>query len=63
MTDYMKSSPLAEGFDKILYPGEKEAMTRQERRTRGIEVEDATWKSIRSAIHEYGLEEKLGPLP
>jgi len=63
MTDYMKSSPLAEGFDKILYPGEKEAMTRQERRTRGIEVEDATWKSVRSVIGEYGLEEKLGPLP
>ena len=59
MTDYVKSSPVSEGFDyeKPLYPGEKEAMTRQERRDSGIEIEDATWEGIRSVMREYGVEE------
>jgi len=31
MVDYVKETPLAPGFDQILYPGEKEAKSRKER--------------------------------
>jgi LDH2 family malate/lactate/ureidoglycolate dehydrogenase len=59
MTDYVKSSPVAEGFpyEKVLYPGEKEAMTRQERSAQGIDIEDTTWDLITSVMREYGVSE------
>ena len=57
MTDHVKTSPVAEGFDydTVLYPGEKESRTRQERRMKGIEIEDATWNLIQAAMREYGV--------
>jgi uncharacterized oxidoreductase len=59
MTDYVKSSPVAEDFpyEEVLYPGEKEAITRRERSTEGIEIEDATWDLIDAVMREYGVGE------
>jgi len=55
-----KDTPLMEGAQEILYPGEKEAKTRHERLVSGVEVEDATWEQITGLIMDFGLESKLG---
>ncbi|MDP3063051.1 MAG: Ldh family oxidoreductase [Chloroflexota bacterium] len=60
---YVKTSPLADGFSEILYPGEKEVKTRKERRNSGIEVEDYTWGRVKEEIALYKLEQALAPLP
>ena len=51
---HVKSSPVAEGFDEILLPGEIESKVKRERTQEGIFVEDETWDQIL----EWGL--KLG---
>jgi uncharacterized oxidoreductase len=63
MAKHMKETPLAEGFQRILYPGEKEVKTRSERRAKGVEIEDATWEQVMALIREYALEDTVGPLP
>lgn len=44
--DYVKQSPLATGFDEVLYPGEVEYRTARHRSVAGIDVEDDTWTAI-----------------
>jgi LDH2 family malate/lactate/ureidoglycolate dehydrogenase len=63
MADYVKDTPLAAGFDEILYPGEKEAKSRKERSGKGVEIEDDTWNQVMALVKESRLEEKLGKLP
>jgi uncharacterized oxidoreductase len=63
LSDYMKASPLAPGFDEILYPGEKEIKITKERLQTGIDIPDATWKQVLDLIDEYGITEELAPLP
>jgi len=60
MTRFMKTSPPAAGFTEVLYPGEKEAKSEKERRAKGIEVEDETWRQIKAVVRDYGLEQALG---
>ena len=63
MTQFLKTSPpLTEG-EEVQYPGEKEAKTEGERRARGIDIEDETWRQIKGVIQAYGLEQTLAPLP
>lgn len=59
MTDYVKSSPVTEGFpyDHVLYPGEKEMKMRRER-SGGVEIEDATWSAILKVMDELGVPEQ-----
>ena len=61
--NYVKDTPLMEGFDEILYPGELEARTRRERQTNGVEVEDATWARVRATIDRLGIGDKLPGVP
>ena len=61
--DYVKDTPLASGFEEILYPGEIEERTRAERREKGVEVEDATWARVRETIDRLGIGGKLSGLP
>jgi LDH2 family malate/lactate/ureidoglycolate dehydrogenase len=63
MVDYVKETPLAEGFDQILYPGEKEAKSRKARNKRGVEIEDDTWNQAMALVKEYNLADKIGKLP
>jgi uncharacterized oxidoreductase len=63
MTRFLKTSPPVTDGEEVLYPGEKEAKTEQERRAKGIEIEDETWRQIKTVIQEYGLEQTLAPLP
>jgi len=61
--EFVKDTPPMEGFQGVLYPGEIEARTRQERLVKGVEVEETTWNQILECVREYGLEDKLAPLP
>jgi uncharacterized oxidoreductase len=63
MTRFLKSSPPAPGFTEVLYPGEKEAKAERERRARGIDIEEETWRQIKAVLRDYGLEQALAPLP
>jgi uncharacterized oxidoreductase len=52
---YLKETPPAAGFSEVLYPGELEHRTIQQRRRDGIFVEDETWRQLRAIQEEYGL--------
>jgi uncharacterized oxidoreductase len=60
MTSFVKSSPVAESnpYKKILYPGEKEMMMREERRAKGIPIEDATWEAIGKVMRDLGVKDR-----
>jgi LDH2 family malate/lactate/ureidoglycolate dehydrogenase len=53
--DYLKATPPAAGFTEVLYPGELEYRTAQQRRRDGIYIEDETWNQIAALQQEYGL--------
>jgi uncharacterized oxidoreductase len=63
MVDHLKDTPLAEGFESVMYPGEKEAKNRRERGKKGVEIEDETWNQVMDLVKEYGVADKLGKLP
>ena len=60
MVQYVKDTPLAQGFDNIFHPGEKEAKNRKERIKTGVEIEDETWNQVMALVKTYGVEEKIG---
>jgi len=35
----VKNTPPAEGFEQVMYPGEKEVKSRKERDKKGVEIE------------------------
>jgi len=57
---YVKNTPPARGFTEVLYPGEIEWRTEQQRRREGIYVEDETWEQIATLIREHRLEGAIG---
>jgi uncharacterized oxidoreductase len=57
---YLKATPPAEGSRGVLYPGEIEFLTEQDRRKNGIDVEEATWNKLRALAETYGLTATLG---
>ena len=63
LVDYVKDTPLAPGFNGVMYPGEKEARNRKERGQNGVEIEDETWNQVMALVKEYGVADKLGELP
>jgi uncharacterized oxidoreductase len=56
---YLKSTPPAEGFTEVLYPGEIEFRREQERMKNGIEVEDKTWQAMLALAKKFGVEREL----
>jgi LDH2 family malate/lactate/ureidoglycolate dehydrogenase len=52
---YLKDTPLSEGSTGVFYPGEVEYLREQERRKNGIEIEDATWATLRKLAGELKL--------
>jgi uncharacterized oxidoreductase len=60
LADYLKATPPSEGSKGVLYPGEIEYRTEQERRAKGIEIEDATWKKLGELARGYGIAAELG---
>jgi uncharacterized oxidoreductase len=57
---YLKATPPSEGSPGVFYPGELEYLREQQRRTSGIDVEDATWDKLRKLAAEFGLSSELG---
>ena len=53
---YVKSSPVAPGFDRIRIPGEVEHEAKRKRLSGGIEIEDSTWQKLQSTAAELGLK-------
>jgi uncharacterized oxidoreductase len=54
LVEYVKSSRLAPGFDRIMVPGEPEARERERRRAEGIYLADRTWSNIQAVLNEVG---------
>jgi len=52
---YLKESPAAPGFREVLYPGELEYRTEQQRRREGIGVEEETWEALQRLVQEYNV--------
>ncbi|HVZ07027.1 Ldh family oxidoreductase [Rhodopila sp.] len=57
---YLKSTPPAQGFTEVFYPGEVEFRKEQDRRKNGVPVEEATWSRLKDLAQGYGLAGKLG---
>ncbi len=58
--DFIKSSDRAEGFDEILYPGEIEARTREERLRDGIPLDEQILDFLRAQATELRIASPLG---
>ena len=58
---FIKTSPPAQGFSEVLYPGEIEWRTEQARRRDGIYVEDETWSRIAGLVDELNLRDAVEP--
>lgn len=52
---YIKDTPPAEGFTEVLYPGEIEYRTEQQRRREGIPIEDETWRQLTELAQASGV--------
>jgi len=63
MVKFVKDTPLAQGFDQILYPGEKEAKSRQDRSAKGMEIEDETWNQVMDLVKAYQVADRISKLP
>jgi uncharacterized oxidoreductase len=50
---YLKETPTAEGFDEVLYPGEKEFRETEQRRRDGIPIEDDTWSKLTQVAQRF----------
>ena len=57
---FVKDTPPARGFTEVLYPGEIEWRTEQQRRRDGINIEDETWDQIFSLAKAHKLEGVIG---
>lgn len=57
---YLKSTPPAEGFSEVLYPGEIEWRRTQERLKSGIEVDAKTWQAMLGLAKKFGVEDRVG---
>ena len=51
----IKQTPPAPGFDEVLYPGEIEWRTAQQRIADGIFIEDTTWNGLQRLMEDYGI--------
>ncbi len=53
--DQIRSNPPAEGFSRVLVPGDPEFNTREERKRVGIPIEDDIWQTIVQAAQKVGV--------
>jgi len=52
----VKSSPVREGFEEVLLPGEKEFRMMQKRKKEGIPIDDYSWRAITKKCEELGID-------
>lgn len=56
IVEYVKDTPVREGFSEVLYPGEFEVRNRRQRRKDGLYIEDSTWNEIADLMTRYGVK-------
>ena len=56
LIEHVKSCPVAPGFRDVYVPGEVEHLEEQRRRMEGLEIDEQTWKEIKRAANELGVE-------
>ena len=56
IVEYIKDTPMREGFSEVLYPGEFEVRNRTQRRKDGLYIEDATWSEVAGLMARYGVK-------
>ena len=59
----LRKVPPAPGVESVQTPGEPEARTMRQRKSSGIEVAEATWRSIAAAAESVGLPARDLPVP
>ena len=57
MAERVRAVPPADGFDRVMMPGDPEANARASRRRNGIPIEDDTWATIVEACDMFGFKE------
>ncbi|HLJ61195.1 MAG TPA: Ldh family oxidoreductase [bacterium] len=63
IVDRLRDVPTAPGFDRVLTPGQPEALMRARWLRDGIEVAEATWQAIRDTAAAAGLAAAALPEP
>ncbi len=53
---YLKETPLADGCEDVVLPGERDQRTMEQRRREGIPLPDGTWNELATAAGTVGLE-------
>ncbi len=56
MLDYIRTTPPAEGVDRVRLPGDPERESVAQRLADGIPIDDATWGQIKEAALSVGLD-------
>lgn len=56
LVGHIKTSPVAPGFDEILFPGESEARCRRDSLENGVAIDALSWEPIVQALGEHGVE-------
>ncbi|MCB1512449.1 MAG: Ldh family oxidoreductase [Hyphomicrobiaceae bacterium] len=56
---YLKSTPPADGFNEVLYPGEIELRREKECLANGIAVDDKTWKQLKELADKFGIPDAM----
>ena len=59
MVSELKSVPLAQGFDEVVYPGELEARNHATNAKLGILLPEDTIADLRKVANETGLNDRL----
>lgn len=59
LIDELKSVPLAQGFDEVVYPGELEARNEEQNRREGLQLPEDTEADLRKLAQETGLQSML----
>jgi LDH2 family malate/lactate/ureidoglycolate dehydrogenase len=57
---YLKSTPPADGYTEVLYPGEIEWRREQERLAAGVDVDAKTWKAFGELAAKFGVTQEAG---
>ena len=52
----VKSSPVREGFEEVILPGEKEFRMMRRRKKEGIPIDDYSWRTITKKCEELGMD-------
>lgn len=58
MLEYIRSTPPAEGFDRVRLPGDPERESTAKRLAEGIPIDDNTWRELRDAAASVGINDE-----